>query len=93
MYCKQGQLARERQALLSKFASSNLEQMDDPTERCAEMTRWSDQLRTNASAEYKVNLEFSSAYWAGVSSVPILVHLLHIPDVAGCCIFSTFFML
>lgn len=65
--CKQGQMARERKALLSKMTCSQVEHMYDASEKQAELNQWSEQLRNNGSAEYKTNFEFQSAFWAGVS--------------------------
>ena len=70
LHCKQGQLARERRALLEKMACSHVEHMDNATKKLSELNQWAEQLRSNGAAEYRVNMEFNSAYWAGVRADP-----------------------
>lgn len=67
-YCKQGQMARERKALLSKMASNNVEYMGHVSDKLSELTRWSEQLRENGAEEYRVDVEFCSTYYSAVSS-------------------------
>ena len=76
LFCKQGQLARERRALLEKMACSHVEHMGDATKKLSELNQWAEQLRSNGAAEYRVNMEFNSAYWAGVSQEQLCACLI-----------------
>lgn len=60
-------MARERKALLHKMTSNNVEYMGHISDKLSELTQWSEQLRKNGSEEYRVVVEFCSAYYSGVS--------------------------
>lgn len=66
---KQGQLARERRALLSKIECSSTERLQNPGEKFSELTQCSEQLRQNGAMEYRAYIEYCGAYHAGVSSL------------------------
>ena len=68
--CKQGQMARERKALLSKMACNQVESMDHVSDKFSELTQWSEQLRMNAVEEFHVDIEFCIAYYTGVRCTP-----------------------
>ena len=74
LYCKQGQMARERKALLSNMTSNNLEYMGHVSDKLSELTQWSEQLRKNGAEEYRVSVDFCSAYYSGVSCQLITQH-------------------
>lgn len=85
---KQGQLARERKALLSKMAGNSVESMDHVSDKVSELTHWSEQLRINATAELHADVEFGVALYCGVCTVPLSLKcipcLLHSPGYACC---------
>ena len=78
---KQGQLARERKALLSKMAGNSVKSMDHVSDNVSELTQWSEQLRINATAELHADVEFGVALYCGVYTVPLklecIPRLLH----------------
>ena len=68
---KQGQLARERKALLSNMTGNSVESMDHVSDKVSELTHWSEQLRVNATAELHADVEFGVALYCGVCTVPL----------------------
>ena len=68
MYCKQGQLARQRKALLSKMANVNVGSIEDVGEKFSKLNLASESLQINSAEEFQIWIEFGSAYHAGVRS-------------------------
>ena len=77
LFRKQGQLARERRALLSKIECSSTEGLQNAGEKFSELTQCSEQLRQNGAMEYRAYIEYCGAYHAGVSPVLCHTHAVH----------------
>ena len=67
LYCKQGQLARERQALVAKMDAVSVCNIEGIGEKFAQLSQCSEQLQNNGAEEYRIWVEFGGAYHAGVS--------------------------
>ncbi len=66
LFChKLGQLARERNRLLSKMTGCKMD-MSHASDKLAEMTKWSDHLRENGAEEYRTYMQLSTVYYRGV---------------------------
>lgn len=76
MLHKQGQLTREREALLAKLACNRLEHMDHASDKLAELRQWSAQLNRNGAAEYGYFREMCCAFWTGVSKTLCVTFLV-----------------
>ena len=66
LYCKQGQLARQRKALLDEMAGVGVGAIERVGEKFSQLTLCSTQLRQNGAEEYQIWVEFGCAYHAGV---------------------------
>jgi len=79
-YGKLGQLARERTSLLSNMTCYKI---DDShiSDKVAQLTQWSEQLRENAAEEHQSYKQFSSAFYRGVRlSFPCKPCMLLLPS-------------
>ena len=75
LYCKQGQLARQRKALLQQMASVRSGVIELVGEKFLQLALCSEQLRNNGAEEYCIWVEFGGAYHAGVS--PLMHFCIH----------------
>jgi len=79
-YGKLGQLARERTALLSNMTCYKIDE-SHISDKVAQLTQWSEQLRENAAEEHQIYKRFSSAFYRGVRlSFPCKPCMLLLPS-------------
>ena len=68
LYCKLGQLARQRRAVLNKMTWTHVDSCH-PSDKLSKLSEWATQLQENGSAEYRTYMIWSIAIFRGVRAL------------------------